>query len=131
MGIIAERIRTAMNLRHMRQVDIIQQTGINKGSLSSYLSGKYIPKQNNIFLLAKALRVNESWLMGHDVPMELMDDSQIDQIYVNESKDNYHTKEELQLLSYYQLLNATGKAEALKRVHELTCIDTYTTDKEQ
>lgn len=70
MTSIAERLRKGMDLRNLKQVDIIEKTGINKGALSSYLSGKYEPKQNNIHLLAKALSVNEAWLMGYDVPME-------------------------------------------------------------
>lgn len=120
MDIIAERIRTAMNLRKMRQVDIIQATGINKGSLSSYLSGKYQPKQANIYLLADVLQVNEGWLMGHDVPMERQEYPS------GSSTDNpeYGT-EEKNLIKFYHLLNQTGKDEALKRIQELTCIDTY------
>ena len=59
-----------MTLRGYKQVDLVEKTGINKGALSCYISGKYKPKQNNIFLLAKALDVNEAWLMGIDGPME-------------------------------------------------------------
>lgn len=70
MATIAERIIQGMELRNMRQVDIIEKTGINKGALSSYISGRYEPKQTNIFLLAKALDVSEAWLMGAEVPME-------------------------------------------------------------
>lgn len=70
MATIAERLRKGMELRNLKQVDVIERTGINKGALSSYLSGKYEPKQNNIHLLAKALNVNEAWLMGHEVSME-------------------------------------------------------------
>ncbi len=70
MKSISERIIEGMAIRNMKQIDIIEATGINKGSLSSYISGKYEPKQTNIFKIAKALDVNEAWLMGHDVPME-------------------------------------------------------------
>lgn len=70
MKSISERIIEGMEIRNMKQVDIIEATGINKGSLSSYISGKYEPKQTNIYKIAKALNVNEAWLMGHDVPME-------------------------------------------------------------
>ncbi|MCR4925481.1 MAG: helix-turn-helix domain-containing protein [Clostridiales bacterium] len=62
-----------MALRNMKQADIVRLTGINKGALSSYISGKYQPKQNNIYLIAKALDVNEGWLMGHDVEMTKAD----------------------------------------------------------
>ena len=70
MATIAERLKEGMQMKNFRQADIVQRTGINKGALSSYLSGRYEPKQNNIYLLAKALNVNEAWLMGADVPME-------------------------------------------------------------
>ncbi len=70
MKSISERIVEGLSIRNMKQVDIIEATGINKGALSSYISGKYEPKQTNIYKIAKALDVNEAWLMGHDVPME-------------------------------------------------------------
>ena len=35
--------------------------------ISTYLRGSYIPKQKNIYKMAKALNVNEAWLMGEDV----------------------------------------------------------------
>lgn len=123
MDIIAERLRKAMSLRKMRQVDIVQATGINKGSLSSYLSGKYQPKQANIYLLAKVLNVNEGWLMGHDVPMERQEETLLNE---NPLFDNPECgTEEEKLLSYYHLLNEKGQKEALKRIYELTCIDSY------
>lgn len=68
MDTISNRIKMGMKIRNMKQVDIIERTGINKGALSSYISGKYAPKQNNIYKIAKALDVNEAWLMGYDVP---------------------------------------------------------------
>lgn len=66
----ADRIKKAMDLRNMRQADLVEKTQISKGALSSYISGRYTPKQNNIYLIAKALDVSEAWLMGADVPME-------------------------------------------------------------
>lgn len=69
MKTIAERIREGMELRSLKQSDLVEKTGISKGALSSYISGRYAPKQNNIYLIAKALSVNEAWLMGADVPM--------------------------------------------------------------
>lgn len=69
MKTIAERIREGMDLRNLKQSDLVEKTGISKGALSSYLSGRYVPKQNNIYLISKALNVSEAWLMGNDVPM--------------------------------------------------------------
>jgi len=70
MKTIAERIKEGMELRNLKQADLVEMTGISKGALSSYISGHYIPKQNNIYLISKALNVSESWLMGNDVPIE-------------------------------------------------------------
>ena len=67
---IRKRIKEAMNIRGYTQADLVRLSGIDKGQISSYLSGKYKPKQDNIFLLSNILNVNEAWLLGYDVPME-------------------------------------------------------------
>lgn len=54
----------------MKQADLVEKTKIGKSSISTYISGAYEPKQKNIYKIAKALNVNEAWLMGYDVPME-------------------------------------------------------------
>ena len=65
----AQRIKTAMNNAGKKQVDIVRETGIDKGALSHYLKGRYEPKQDVIHKLAKALDVSEMWLWGYDCPM--------------------------------------------------------------
>lgn len=67
---IKERMKQAMQMRCMKQVELAEKTGIDKGQISSYLSGKYKPKQENLSLIAVALDVSEYWLMGLDVPCE-------------------------------------------------------------
>lgn len=65
---VAERLREAMADAGKKQADLVRETGIDKGALSSYLSGKYEPKQKAIGALARALGVSEMWLWGYDVP---------------------------------------------------------------
>lgn len=67
--IVSKRINIALNNSSFSQADIVKKTGINKGALSSYLAGRYIPKQSNIYKLAEVLDVSPAWLMGFDVPM--------------------------------------------------------------
>lgn len=67
---IAQRLREALTASGKKQADIVRETGLDRGAVSSYLSGKYEPKQKAIYKMAKALNVNEAWLMGFDVPME-------------------------------------------------------------
>lgn len=67
---IKERIKQGLEIREITQTQLATRANIDKGQLSSYISGKYKPRQNNIDALAAALNVNEAWLMGFDVPME-------------------------------------------------------------
>lgn len=66
----SNRLQKAMNLKNMKQVDLVEKTNIDKSLISNYLKGKYKAKQDNLYLLAKVLNVSEAWLMGYDVPIE-------------------------------------------------------------
>lgn len=66
----SERLREILELRNIKAIDLAKLSGISRGAISSYLSGRWKAKQNNIYLLANALNVNEAWLMGYDVPMD-------------------------------------------------------------
>ncbi len=65
-----ERLKYAMTLNGLTQTDLCNKTKIPKSAMSQYISGSFKPKDDRTFLLAKALNVNEAWLMGFDVPME-------------------------------------------------------------
>ncbi len=71
----SNRLKTAMRIRNIKATELSVKTGIAKSSLSEYINGKYEAKQDGVFLLARALNVNEAWLMGCDVPMERTDTS--------------------------------------------------------
>ena len=70
MDTTAVRLKRALEIRNMRQSDLVEKTGIGKSSISTYLSGEYEPKQKNIYKIAKVLNISEAWLMGYDVPMD-------------------------------------------------------------
>lgn len=99
----AERLREALRIRNMKQVDLVERTGITKGALSSYLSGRYEPKQNNLHALARALEVNEAWLMGFEVDMNRYADD-IDVPFPSYSDDT------LELIKKYEQLSVEGKS---------------------
>ena len=107
-----ERLKEIMELRDISQADLAKMSGVNKGALSSYLSGRYKPKQTNIYKLAKALNVSEAWLMGHDVPMERK------QIVTSPDLTN-------ELLSHFNQLNNSGKKEVIKCAENLTYNPSY------
>lgn len=69
MAEFKDRLRLAMNQNGLRAVDLAEKSGVAKGSISQYLSGKINAKMNNINTLASVLNVNPGWLMGLDVNM--------------------------------------------------------------
>ena len=66
---LKDRLAAAMKLRGIRAVELVERTGIPKGAISYYLSGKSQPKADRLHLIAKALDVSEAWLLGYSVEM--------------------------------------------------------------
>ena len=73
------RLKEIMSERNLRQVDLLElvkpfcqkyNIKINKSDISQYISGKVKPGQEKLSMLGMALDVNETWLMGYDVPKE-------------------------------------------------------------
>nr|WP_300209575.1 helix-turn-helix transcriptional regulator [uncultured Anaerostipes sp.] len=67
---IKDRLRLALSKRDVSPKELSDKTGIPKSSISQYMSGYTKPKQDRIFLICKALNINEAWLLGYDVPMD-------------------------------------------------------------
>ena len=71
---LRDRLREAMEMRGFRAVDLVEATGIPKGTISYYLSGKTEPKADRLYIIAQTLDISEAWLLGYDVPMRRSDD---------------------------------------------------------
>ena len=69
MNTIRTRLYTALTLRHMTPAELARASGLNKSTVSRYLSGKVEPKQSAVYAMAKALGVAPAWLFGEDVPI--------------------------------------------------------------
>lgn len=67
---IKNRLREALSLRNMKQVELCERTGIKKSSLNNWLAQRWQPKQNALMKMARVLDVSEMWLAGYDVSME-------------------------------------------------------------
>ncbi len=72
------RLNKAMEIRKLKQSDLVRRTNLSKQQISQYVNGKFEAKQKSLFILAQTLDVNESWLMGFDVDMEKNKSSSID-----------------------------------------------------
>lgn len=77
-----KRLRKAVENSGYSQTQLCEITGINKGALSSYLSGRYYPKQQAIEKLSEALNVPIFWLMGYDTESD-SDSQEEDSYYID------------------------------------------------
>ena len=66
MDIRTKRLKDAFGKSGLTQTELCEITGINKGAMSSYLSGRYMPKQQALEKLSEILGVSISYLMGYD-----------------------------------------------------------------
>lgn len=74
----SERLKEVMTKKGIKQIDILNMLKpycqkynikLNSNDLSQYVTGKVEPRQNKVYILSEALKVNPAWLMGYDVPM--------------------------------------------------------------
>ena len=64
------QLKNLLEVKGLKPTDLAVATGINKSTISNYLSGKYEPKQKNIYKIAMALGVNPSYLLGVNINSE-------------------------------------------------------------
>lgn len=67
---INARIRDEMARQKITITDLARLSGLNRSSISRYVSDTIEPKQNAIGAIAKALHVSPAWLLGFDVKRE-------------------------------------------------------------
>ena len=79
MATIAERLKEIMEIKQLRQIDLVrlaepvgEASGlhISKSHISQYVSGRTQPRRDILKVLAEALGVSQLWLQGEDVLME-------------------------------------------------------------
>ena len=69
VALTKDRLAEAMQRAEKTQADLVRATGLNRGTISRYLSGAVEPRHEAAHKLAKALNVTEMWLLGYDTPM--------------------------------------------------------------
>lgn len=129
------RLLEGMNLRGLKQVDLAERTGLSKSRISHYTSGRYEAKQEALYLIAKALDVNEAWLMGHDVSMERdITEHQNDlstESYLLDQIQMQYGKTAVNLLMDFIQLNKLGQQKAAEQLQDLLDVPKYRKDREE
>lgn len=67
---VKNRIKEALDIKGIRQVDLVEKTGYSKAQVSSWVNNRWQPKRTALHEIAKVLDVSEFWLAGYDVPMD-------------------------------------------------------------
>ncbi len=119
-----KRLLDIMETNNLKQIDILKlceplcnkyDVKVTKSDLSQYLSGKTVPNQDKLFILCKALNVNEAWFIGYDVTKQRYDDNlSTTTLSYNDIVDNLNTLSnselqnlELLIQSYTLAYNST------------------------
>lgn len=63
------RLMELMSTLNIKQSDIAEKTGIPKSAISQYVSGKRLPRQDKIAMIADAYGLEPAWIMGYSAPM--------------------------------------------------------------
>lgn len=111
MATFATRLKTALGMNEMTAAELSRRTGISEGSLSQYLKGTVLAKQDKVYAISQVLNVSPTWLMAFDDP----EDSRI-------------LSEEVRVL--FNSLSTERQKEALQYLHFLVQRETDTTDTE-
>ncbi len=68
MQTFAERLRFAMAEADMKQIELSQRSGAPRSAISQYLSGKMVPGEDRMHVLAEATGVSFDFLCGRTEP---------------------------------------------------------------
>lgn len=105
--LIGSKIKEARKECGMSQSQLAKQMGVTPQMVSKWETGKSIPKYETISKLAECFHTDVAHIIGFN---DVFPDAEI--------------------IQHYNALNPTGKAEAVKRVEELTHIEKYVIKEE-
>lgn len=108
MGVFRKRLKEMMDERGMRQVDLAAKSGVDRSLISSYLSGRYEPKDDKLQALAQALDCDAMWLAGYDGLEEDDDVSFLERFRKLNAKDKQTILTLLQFMSDRERRNEEG-----------------------
>lgn len=61
--IFSKKLKAILEIKKIKPNELSIMTGIPKSGISQYLSGKIVPKYQNLDKIAKALNVSTIWFM--------------------------------------------------------------------
>ena len=128
----------------LKQVDILEAcqpfcekygVQLKKNDLSQYVSGKVEPKQDKLSILGMALKVNEVWLMGYNVPAGRDELAKLEQHLQNEVTacelfEQCYGKETFQAVKLFLQLDTLDQGRIIGSMETLLKQEKYSIQKE-
>lgn len=89
----ADRLRSAMSQKGIKQVDLVRYAGeqgvkLGKSHISQYVSGKTVPRTDMVRFLAGALQVDPDWLNGRNPAQEIEGETKMREFKKSSKLDN-------------------------------------------
>ena len=116
-----QRFNQIMDERHLKQMDLIRlcepyckkyDVIISKTNISQYRRGKCIPRSDKLYVLSRALNVEEEYLLGYDVGKEAAVNNCI--FYFD-----CHFKNNMNFIANYLKLSENDKLRVVDFVNEM------------
>lgn len=125
-----EKIKSARKKAHISQKELGERLGVTQAMISAYEQGIRRPKLETMQKIATALGIDERELFDGD--LEYIFHKAFEETDLEERKDALIIDgilvSEKNLIRKYRKLNSEGKAEAIKRVEELSYIPKFTSE---
>lgn len=85
MSSVGNRLRSARERQNLKQIQVMEKTGINNKTLSGYENGVSEPDIDSLKLLAELYEVSVDWLAGGSGPHDMAKEAVLDE-FVEEYK---------------------------------------------
>lgn len=140
----AYRLKQIMSERGIKQVDILEAcqpfcekygVQLKKNDLSQYVAGKVEPKQDKLSILGMALKVNEVWLMGYNVPSGRDELTKLEQhpqneVVTCEMFEQCYGKEAFQAIKLFLQLDILDQGRIIGSMETMLQDEKYSNEKE-
>ena len=121
---IGKRIQEIRKSRGITQEELAKAIGVQRSAISKYESDMISPTWEMTEKILDALNITWSQFLLDGIP-EIQTEDPVTMYYKEMAG------EEINILRFYRQLNLTGKAEALKRIDEMTHIAKYIVPDEE
>lgn len=125
-SMIFQKLRSEAGLK---QEEMAQKLGVSKSTIGMWETGKRLPSPELYEQVADYFNVDIDYLYGRSEIRQRVHYDQDGTAYVPVKDTGAELRnDERELLSYYNLLNDTGKAKAISDISDMTELKKYTED---